>query len=149
MTTKKILKVWVQSSGIEIWEIEHDNDTCAYGIAYDGKHVVTIYPDSPEQSEEMRASLDAGEDVRDWEDELGNSVGTLISQRTTGLRDTLRRIENEGRSCYSGRLSDGAYGTVWIDKATATIFEYETEIEALFVGDLTDEELENVRIGGL
>lgn len=79
MATKKILGVWIQSSGVEIWEIEHDNDTCAYEIAYDGRHVVTtIYADSPEQTEEMRARLNAGEDVRDWEDGNGVSVGTYI-----------------------------------------------------------------------
>ena len=148
MTTKKILNVWVQSSGIEIWEIEHDNDTCAYGIAYDGRHVVTIYPDSPEQSEEMRAALDAGEDVRDWEDELGNSVGTLIRQRTTGLRDTLRELEDEG-CCYNGELCNGKFGTYWVDKSTGTVYEYVTDDLALLVGDLTDDDLLEVRIGGL
>ena len=160
MTTKKILEVWVQSSGIEIWEIEHDNDTCAYGIAYDGKHVVTIYPDSPEQAEEMRASLDAGEDVRDWEDDLGNSVGTLISQRTTGLRDTLKRIENAG-TCYNDRLDNGKDGTIWVDEAhrvnykfwadkvIGAYYEYETDNLDLSVYDLTDEDLKDIRIGGL
>ena len=47
MTTKKILGMWMLPSGIEIIE-ELNGDRHAYDISYGGKHVVTIYADSPE-----------------------------------------------------------------------------------------------------
>ena len=96
MTAKKrVYRTWAQP-GMEIDEVEFDGDRHAFEICVNGNHVVTVYADSPEQTEDMRAALDAGEDVRDWEDGLGNNVGLLIRQRTTDLRDTLRELEDEG-----------------------------------------------------
>ena len=143
------IRTWKQRNGIEIDEVEFDGDWVAFEIAYDGKHVVTIYVDSPEQGEAMRASLDAGEDVRDWEDGNGHCVATVIRQRTTGLRETLKRIEDAG-TCYNDvRPFLGVDGIYWHDKVNAICYEYETDNMDLGVDDLTDEDLKNVVIGGL
>jgi len=150
MTTKKILGLWMLPSGIEIIDKELDGDRHAFEIYVDGKNVVTICADSPEQSEAMRASLDAGEDVRDWEDGNGNCVGTLIRQRTGhGLRETLKRIEDAG-TCYNdARPFLGVDGIFWHDRVNGVYYEYETDNMGLLVDDLTDEDLKNVMIGGL
>ncbi len=71
---------WEQKSGIEIDEIVFDGKRDAFVIYNSNKHITTIYADSPEQTEEMRGSLNAGEDVRDWEDGAGHCVGTLIDE---------------------------------------------------------------------
>ena len=142
------IRTWQQTSGIEIDEVELDGDRHAFEVCVDGKHVVTIYADSPENTYDLREALDANEDVRDWEDGDDNNVGMLINQRTTGLRETLRGIEDEG-GCYNGELINGAYGTYWIDKVNAICYEYVTDNLDLGVDDLTDEELKNVIIGGL
>lgn len=76
MTTT--IRTWEQKNRIQINEVDHDYDAHAFEITFKGKHIVTIYADSPEQTEDMRASLDAGEDVRDWHDGFGNHIGTLI-----------------------------------------------------------------------
>jgi len=142
------IRTWKQRNGIEIDEAEYDGDVHAYEIAYDGRHVVTIFSATPEDTEDLRARLDAGEDVRDWEDGNGNCVGTLIRQRTTGLRETLRELEGAG-ACYNGELFDDGRGTYWVDRVHGIIYEYETEDPDLLVDDLTDEDLLRVRIGGL
>ena len=68
------IKTWQQEDGIEIDEVEFDGDAHAFSLSVNGKRLATIYTDSPEQSEAIRAALDAGEDVRDWED--GNDTDT-------------------------------------------------------------------------
>jgi len=150
MTTEKILGVWIQSSGVEIWEMEFNDDAHAFAIAYDGRHVVTVYADSPENTYDLREALDANEDVRDWEDGDGNNVGMLIRQRTgDGLRETLRRIEDAG-TCYNdARPFLGVDGIFWHDRVNGVYYEYETDNMDLLVDDLTDEDLKNVMIGGL
>ena len=117
-------------------------------MSVNGRTVVTIYADSPKDTYNIREALDANEDVRDWEDYWdGNNVGMLIRQRTTGLRDTLRELEDEG-CCYNGELCNGKFGTYWVDKSTGTVYEYVTDDLGLLVGDLTDEDLKKVIIGG-
>ena len=74
------IRTWKQENGIEIDESYYDVDAHAFAISADGRHVVTIYADSPEQTDNIRASLNANEDVRDWEDGNGHCVGTLITQ---------------------------------------------------------------------
>ena len=76
----RYIKTWNQKNGISIDEIAFDGERGAFVIYIGVKHVVTVYADSPEQTEEMRASLHAGEDVRDWEDGDGNSIGALIAE---------------------------------------------------------------------
>jgi hypothetical protein len=142
------IRNWKQRDGIEIDEVELDGDRHAFEMSVNGRTVVTIYADSAENTYAIREALDDSVDVRDWEDGDDNSVGLLIEQRTTGLRETLRRIEDAG-CCYNGELIHGAYGTYWIDKHTDTVFEYVTDDLGLLVDDLTDEDLENVMIGGL
>ena len=143
------IRTWKQRNGIEIDEVDFDDDRHAFELCIDGKHVITIYADSPEQSEEMRAALDAGEDVRDWEDGSGSCIGTLIAERTgDGLRETLKRLQSDG-VCYNGRLGNGADGTVWVDKANGVYYEYETDHIDLLVDDMTDEDLKDVIMGGL
>ena len=142
------IRNWEQKNGIEIHEVEFDGDRHAFEVCVDGNHVVTIYADTPEDTEGMRASLDAGEDVRDWEDGNGNCVGTLITQRTTGLRDTLRELEDSGH-CYNERLHPGKDGTIWVDKVNDIYYEYETDDMDNSVDNLTDEDLKNVAIRGL
>ena len=143
------IRTWKQRNGIEIDEVDFDDDRHAFELCIDGKHVITIYADSPEQSEEMRAALDAGEDVRDWEDGSGSCIGTLIAERTgDGLRETLKRLQSDG-VCYNGRLGNGADGTVWVDKANGVYYEYETDDIDLLVDDMTDEDLKDVIMGGL
>lgn len=149
MTTEKILGMWMMPSGVEIIEVEFDHDAHAYEIAYDGRHVVTIYTDTAEDTEAMRARLNAGEDVWDWEDGNGSCVGTLIRQRTgDGLRETLKKLEDSGH-CYNERLHPGKDGTLWVDKVNDICYEYETDDMDNSVDKLTDEDLKNVVIGGL
>jgi hypothetical protein len=145
-----IIRTWRQTSSIEIDEVEFDGDRHAFEVCVDGRHVVTVYADSPEDTEVMRLALDLGGDVRDWDDGNGNCVGTLIRQRTgDGLRETLRRLENAG-TCYNSRLfKGGVYGTLWVDKVYDIYYEYETDDMDLGVNDLMDEDLKNVVIGGL
>ena len=144
------IRNWKQENGIDIDEIELFNDGAhAFQIYVDGGHITTIYADSPEQSEEMRVALDAGEDVWDWEDGSGHCVGTLIAQRTgKGLRKTLKRLQRDG-VCYNGRLGNGMDGIIWVDKANGVYYEYETDDEDLLVDDLTDKDLRDVIMGGL
>ena len=142
------IKTWRQKLGIEIDEVELDGDRHAFEVCVDSKHLVTVYAGSPEDTYVIREALDAGEDVRDWEDGDGNNVGMLIRQRTTDLRETLRGIEDEG-GCYNGELSGNRDGTYWIDKVNDVYYEYETDDLGLLVDDLTDEDLLEVRIGGL
>jgi len=145
---KRVYGTWTQN-GVEIDEIDFDGDAHAFEMSVNGRIVVTIYADSPEDTYVIRDGLDAGEDVRDWEDGNGNSVGMLIRQRTTDLRDTLRGLEDAGLH-YNGELrNNDKYGTYWVDKSTGTLYEYEMDDDALNVDDLTDEDLENIRIGGL
>lgn len=144
------IRTWKQENGIEIDEVEFDGDAHAYGICVDGRNVVTIYADSPEDTEDIRAALDAGEDVREWEDGNGRSIGTLIAERTgAGLRETLKRLQSDVQSdglCYNGRLGTGADGTIWADKANGVYYEYETQDLDLLVDDMTDEDLKDVVI---
>ena len=142
------IRNWKLKNGIEIDEVELDGVRHAFEVCVDGKHVVTIYADSPENTYDLREALDANEDVRDWEDGDDNNVGMLINQRTTGLRETLRGIEDEG-GCYNGELINGAYGTYWIDKVNVISYVCETDNPGLGVDDLTDEDLKDVIIGGL
>lgn len=149
MATEKILGIWMQPSGVEIIEAEYDHDAHAYEMSYDGRHVVTIYTGTPEDTEVIRARLNADEDVRDWEDGNGRCIGTLIAERTGhGLWETLKRLQSDG-VCYNGRLGNGADGTIWVDKANGVWYEYETDDIDLLVDDLTDEDLESIMMGGL
>ena len=143
------MRPWGQKNGIEIDEVRVDRDRHAFTIYVDGNHIVTVYADTPEQADDMRASLDDGEDVRDWEDGNGNCVGTLIAERTgDGLRKTLRRIEDAG-TYYNEHLGLCKDGTLWVDKANDVYYEYVTDDLDLSVDDLTDEDLKNVVVGGL
>lgn len=148
MTTEKILGLWMLPSGIEIFEVEYNSDMYAFKVSVDGRHVVTIFPVTPEDTEAVKAGLDADEDVRDWEDRNGNRLGTLIRQRTTGLRETLRELEGAG-ACYNGEIFDDGRGTCWVDRVHSIIYEYETEDPDLLVDDLTDEDLKDIIIRGL
>lgn len=69
MKKKICIKTWNQN-GMTIYEVDFDGDRHAFEIYVDGMRVVTIYADSPEQTEDVRAILDAGGDVRDWEDAI-------------------------------------------------------------------------------
>lgn len=143
------MRPWGQKNGIEIDEWTFGSDAHAFKIYVDGRHVVTIYADTLEQTDDMRARLDAGEDVRDWEDDSGRSVRTLIAERTgDGLRETLRRIEDAG-NCYNEQLDNNKNGTLWVDKVNDVYYEYETDDLDIGVDDLTDEDLKNITIGGL
>lgn len=142
------IRTWKQRNGIQIDEVDFYGDIHAFKILVNGRTVVTISADSPEDTYDIREALDANEDVRDWEDGNGNNVGMLIRRRTTGLREAMREIEDAGR-CYSGELRNGQLGTYWIDKYTGTLYEYETDNEALRVDDLTDDDLLEVTIRGL
>ena len=146
-TEKRVYRTWAQP-GMEIDEVELDGARHAFEMSVNGRHIVTIYTGSPGNTYAIREALDAGEDVRDWEDGDGNNVGMLIRQRTTGLRDTLRELEDEG-CCYNGELCNGKFGTYWVDRSTGALYEYETDDLGLLVDDLTDEDLKNVIIGGL
>ena len=150
MATEKVLGLWMQPSGVEVIEVEYDSDMYAYKVSVDGKHVITIYADTPEQTEDMRVGLDAGEDVRDWEDGNGRSIKTLIAERTgDGLRETLKRIEGAG-TCYNDvRPFLGVDGIYWDDRVNGVYYEYETDDIDLLVDDMTDEDLKDVIIGGL
>ena len=72
------IRTWKQSNRIEINEVEFDGGANAFEVTFRGKPVVTMHADTPGQSKDMRASLDDGEDVRDWVDADGISVGTLL-----------------------------------------------------------------------
>ena len=149
MTTEKILGMWMMPSGVEIIEVEYDSDMYAFKLCVDGKHVVSIYADSPEQTEGIRAGLNACEDVRDWSDGSGRSIGTLIAERTgDGLRETLKRLQRDS-VYYNSRLGNGADGTIWVDEANGIYYEYETDNVDLRVDDLTDDDLKDIVIGGL
>ena len=149
MATEKILGIWMQPSGVEIIEAEYDHDAHAYEISYDGRHVVTIYTGTPEDTEVIRARLNADEDVRDWEDGNGRCIGTLIAERTgDGLRETLKRLQSDGECYCNNRLGNGVYGTLWVDQANGVWYEYETD-DMVGVDDLTDEDLQDVIMGGL
>ena len=140
------IRNWKQRDGIEIDEVEFDGDRHAFEVCVDGKHVVTVYADSPEDTEDMRASLDDGDNVRCWENGNGICIGTLIAERTgDGLRETLRRIEDAG-TCYNEELYPGKFGTLWTDEVNHVYYEYETDDLGLLVDDLTDEELKDVII---
>ncbi len=143
------IRTWKQRDGIEIDEVEFDGDRHAFEVCVDGKHVVTDYADSPEDTEGMRTSLDDGDNVRCWENGNGVCIGTLIAERTgDGLRETLKRLQSDG-VCYNGRLGNGADGTIWVDKANGVWYEYETDNVDLGVDDLTDEDLKDIIMGGL
>jgi len=143
------IKTWQQPSGIEIDEVELDGDRHAFEVCVDGKHVVTVYADSLEDTEDIRDRLDGGHNVRCWEDGNGISIESLIRQRTgDGLRETLKRIEDAG-TCYNDVLFLGVDGTIWDDKVNDIYYEYETDDMDNSVDNLTDEDLENVIIGGL
>jgi len=143
------IRTWRQKNGIEIDEVEYDGDTHAFEVCVDGKHVVTVYADSLEDTEGMRASLDDGDNVRCWENGNGICIGTLIAERTgNGLRETLKKLEDSGH-CYNERLHPGKDGTLWVDKVNDIYYEYETDDMDNSVDNLTDEDLKNVMIGGL
>ncbi len=143
------IRTWKQRNGIEIDEVDFDGDIHAFEVCVDSKHVVTVYADTPEDTEGMRASLDDGYNVGCWENGNGVCIGTLIAERTgDGLRETLKRLQSDG-VCYNGRLGNGMDGTIWVDKANGVWYEYETDNVDLGVDDLTDEDLWNVIIGGL
>ena len=72
------IETWKQKSGIEIDEVDFDGDAHAFKIYFENVHVLTVFAFSPEETVNIRASLNAGEDVRDWEDGNGVSVGTHI-----------------------------------------------------------------------
>lgn len=117
------IKTWRQTSGIEIDEVEFDDDTHAYEIYVDGRHVVTIYADSPEDTEDIRSRLNANEDVRDWEDGSGHNIGTLIAERTgDGLRETLKRLQSDGLCYNNSWLGNDTYGTIWADEANGVLY---------------------------
>lgn len=155
MATNKLYRTWQQANGIEIEEVDYDYDAYAFEVSVNGNHLVTIYADSPE-TEAIRASLDAGEDVRDWEDGNGNNVGKLIEQRSgDGLRRTLKGLEEEGGR-YDESLTISKNSNLWVDKVIVwfdtvndVYYEYETDDLDLNVDDLTDEDLKDVVIGGI
>jgi len=143
------IRNWKQRDGIEIDEVEFDGDRHAFEVCVDSKHVVTVYADTPEDTEGMRASLDDGDNVGCWENGNGICIGTLIAERTgNGLRETLKKLEDSGH-CYNERLHPGKDGTLWVDKANGVYYEYETDDMDNSVDKLTDEDLKNVVIGGL
>ena len=72
------VRTWKQSNGIQIDEVEYDGDAHAFAVSANGKHLISIYADTPRQSSDMRACLDADEDVREWEDGYGVSVEMLM-----------------------------------------------------------------------
>ena len=72
------MKIWTQENGIEIEEVEFDGDAHAFKIYVDDRYVLTIYAGTAEVTEDIKECLDAGDDVRDFVDDDGNSVGTLI-----------------------------------------------------------------------
>ena len=72
------IRTWKQSNGIQIDEVEHDGDAHAFAVSANGKHLITIYADTPGQSSDMRACLDDGDDVREWEDGYGVSIEMLM-----------------------------------------------------------------------
>ena len=147
MAKEKLYGTWKQANGIEIDEVILLGDAYAYKVYADGKHVVTLYANTPEEAEEIRTSLNAGEDVKDWEDGNGNKVGVLIDQRTgDGLRKTLKALEEAG-ACYNEYLGLGKDGTLWVDKVNDVYYEYVTDDLDLTVDDLTDEDLKNVVVG--
>ena len=148
MTMGQIIGAWIQPSNIWIVESEYTSDAHDFVITIDDKYISTIYADTLEEIEGIRVRLNAEEDVRGWADSNGDNVGMLINQRTAGLRETIRVIENAGR-CYSGELRNGKLGTYWVDNDTGTLYEYETDNEALNVDDLTEEDLDNIMIEGL
>ena len=82
---KEIFGFWTQPSGVRITEIEYDYDAHAFEISYKGLRIVTIYAQSPEGTLAIRTRLDAGDDVRGWEDGNGNCVGTLIAEMMDDL----------------------------------------------------------------
>jgi len=149
MTTGKVLGIWIQPSGVEIIEVDYDHEAHAYEISYDGRHVVTIYTDTPEDTEVIRARLNADEDVRDWEDGNGRCIGTLIAERTgDGLRETLKRLERDGECYCNNRLGNGADGTLWVDKANGVYYEFANDYQ-FQADEMTDEDLRRVIMGGL
>jgi len=75
-----IIRTWTQEEGIEIQEVEFDDDRHAFEIYVDGKNAITIHAATPIESRDMRADLDAGDDVRDWEDGNGVSVESYITR---------------------------------------------------------------------
>ena len=143
------IETWKQKNGIEIDEVDYDGDHYVFDVYVDGKHVVTIYPYSPEDTENIRIALNLGEDVRDFENGHGCNVGALIAERTgDGLRETLRRIEDEGDRYNRETYSNNKDGVIWEDKVNGIYYEYETYLD-LKVDDLTDEDLKDIGIWGL
>jgi len=82
METEKILGLWMLPSGIEIIEVEYDSDMYAYEVSVDGRHVVTIFPATPEDTEDVRAGLDAGEG---YTGRLGNGADGTIWEEADGI----------------------------------------------------------------
>lgn len=79
---KHTVNTWKLRNGVEIKETRFCGDL-AFEVGVDDVFVTSIPSGSTEQSDEMRDALDRGEDVRDWEDGHGNSVGTLIEKTRT------------------------------------------------------------------
>ena len=121
---KKRCNTWTQN-GIEIDEVEFDGDRHAFEVFVNGKHIVAIYPATPIEAKDMRADLDAGDDVRDWEDGNGVSIEMLMMQmkpegdgargrrvpaiRPGQLADALRVIDPDAQldRLEGGHMADG------------------------------------------
>ena len=145
----KYIRTWKQKSGIEIDQVDFDGDRYVFDVYVNSKHVATIYPDSPEDTENIRIGLNLGEDVRDFENGHGRNIGALIAERTgDGLRETLRRIEGAGDRYNGVMRSNHQDGVIWGDKVNGIYYEYETYLD-LKVDDLTDEDLNDIRVWGL
>lgn len=60
-------------------------------------------------------------------------------------RQILEKLEDDGR-CYFGALTTGKIGTVWADMSRRQFYELESENEDLLSDDLSDEEIDNIRV---
>ena len=61
------------------------------------------------------------------------------------LRKKLQECENKG-SVYNGKLNDDTLGTYWVGSDKEVIYEYTTDNIDLTECDITDEQLEEVKI---
>lgn len=60
-------------------------------------------------------------------------------------RQILEKLEDDGRR-YFGALTTGKIGTVWVDLSRKWFYELESDNEDLLSDDLSDEEIDNIRV---